>query len=140
MAKDFATVLGIGLILVGVFGFVIPDPLGMHLSALHSVVHIATGLVALWLGFWGSASAAKTFCIGFGAVYVLLGIAGFALGVAGAPSAGVPGPHDAHMLKLLPGMLELGAADHVIHVLLGALFLAGGVTTKSAPAAAPRTA
>jgi hypothetical protein len=140
MAKEMATVLGIGLVLVGMLGFVIPDLLGTHLSAVHSVVHIATGIVALWLGLWGSPSAAKAFCIAFGAVYVLLGIAGFALGAAGGPSIGVPGPHDAHMLKVLPGMLEFGSVDHIIHVLLGALFIIGGVTTKTAPAAAPRTA
>ena len=103
MAKDFATVLGIGLILIGMFCFAIPGLLGVS----HPVLHIAAGFVALWLGFWGSAATTKTFCIAFGAAYVLG---------------------------------ELGAAAHGIHMLLGALFIVGGVTTKTAPAATPRTA
>jgi hypothetical protein len=133
MANKIATILGIGFLLVGVLGFVVPDILGMHLSMVHSIVHLATGAVALWLGLKGSASAAKTFCVVFGAVYVLLGIAGFAFGTAGDPSAAVPGPHDAHMLKVLPGMLELGRVDHVVHIVLGALFVIGGLMTKVAP-------
>ncbi len=54
MAKKIATILGIGVLLVGILGFVVPDLLGTHLSMLHSVVHIATGIVALWLGLFGS--------------------------------------------------------------------------------------
>ena len=133
MANKIATILGIGFLLVGVLGFVVPDFLGTHLSMVHTIVHLATGAVALWLGLKGSASAAKTFCVIFGAVYVLLGIAGFALGATGEPSAGVPGPHDARMLKVLPGMLELGTVDHLIHIVLGALFIIGGLMTKVAP-------
>src|SRR5687768_606757 len=102
MANKIATILGIIFLLVGVLGFVVPAPFGMHLSMVHSIVHLATGAVALWLGLKGSASAAKTFCVIFGAVYMLLGIAGFAFGAAGDPSAGVPGRYDAHMLKVLP--------------------------------------
>jgi hypothetical protein len=37
-------------------------------------------------------------------------------------------------------MLELGTIDHLIHIVLGALFIIGGVATKVAPAPAPRTA
>ena len=72
MAKDFATVLGIGLILIGVFGFAVPGFLGVS----HPVVHIAAGFVALWLGFWGSAATAKRFCVAFGAAYVLFIVGG----------------------------------------------------------------
>lgn len=130
MAKTICTILGIGFLLVGVAGFVAPGLLGMHLSMAHDIVHIATGLVALWLGLKGSLSAARTFCIVFGAVYLLLGVAGFVAGGADSPSDGVPGPTDARMLKVLPGMLELGTMDHVVHILLGAIFLIGGLMTK----------
>ncbi len=132
MANKICTILGIVFLLVGVLGFVVPDLLGTHLSLVHSVVHLATGAVALWLGLKGSASAAKNFCIIFGAVYLLLGIAGFVAGKDADPSEGIPGPHDARMMKVLPGMLELGSMDHIIHVLLGAIFLIGGVMTKTA--------
>jgi Domain of unknown function (DUF4383) len=131
MAKKICTILGIGFLLVGVLGFVVPDVLGMHLSLVHSIVHIVTGAVALWLGLKGSAGAAKNFCIIFGAVYLLLGIAGFFAGHDADPSAGIPGPHDARLMKVLPGMFEVGTMDHIVHVLLGAVFLIGGLTTKA---------
>ncbi len=128
MAKTIATILGIGFLLVGVLGFVAPGSLGMHLSPAHNVVHLVTGAVSLFLGLKGSLSAAKTFCIVFGAVYLLLGVAGFVAGGEGEP--GVPGPSDARLLKVLPGVLEFGTSDHAVHILLGAIFLIGGLMTK----------
>lgn len=130
MAKTICTILGIGFLLAGVAGFVAPGLLGMHLTIVHDVVHIATGLVALWLGLRGSLSAARTFCIVFGAVYLLLGVAGFVAGGDGTPTEGVPGPADGRLLKVLPGMLELGTMDHIVHILLGGIFLIGGLATK----------
>ena len=129
MAKKVCLILGIGFLLVGVLGFIFPGVLGMHLSPAHNVVHIVTGAVALWLGLKGTLSAAKTFCIVFGLVYVLLGIAGFFAGIDSDP--GVPGPHDARMLKVIPGTLEFGTMDHSVHILLGGIFLFGGLATKT---------
>jgi hypothetical protein len=136
MANRVATILGIGFLLVGILGFVAPAVLGMHLSAAHNVVHLATGAVSLYLGLKGSPSAAKTFCVAFGAVYVLLGVAGFVAGGDGAP--GVPGPHDARLLKLVPGTLEFGTVDHIVHILLGAIYLIGGLMTRPVRAATAR--
>jgi hypothetical protein len=65
-----------------VIGFVAPNLLGAHLTPAHNVVHIVSGLIALYLGFAGTLSAAKTFCLVFGVVYLALGILGMALGVA----------------------------------------------------------
>jgi hypothetical protein len=128
MAKTIATILGIGFLLVGILGFVAPGAVGMHLSPAHNVVHLVTGAVSLFLGLKGSLSAAKTFCVVFGAVYLLLGVAGFVAGDEGEP--GVPGPTDARLLKVLPGVLEFGTSDHAVHILLGAIFLIGGLMTK----------
>jgi hypothetical protein len=136
MANRVATILGIGFLLVGVLGFVAPSVLGMHLSAAHNVVHLVTGAVSLWLGLKGSPSAAKTFCVAFGAVYVLLGVAGFVAGADAAP--GVPGPHDARLLKLIPGTLEFGTVDHIVHILLGAIYLIGGLMTRPVHVATSR--
>jgi Domain of unknown function (DUF4383) len=136
MANKICTVLGIVFLLVGVAGFVMPALLGAHLSMAHNVVHLVSGAVALWLGLKGTPSAAKTFCIVFGAVYLLLGVAGFVAGSQGDP--GVPGPADARLLKVIPGVLELGTMDHIIHVLLGAIFLIGGFATRTVAAAPVR--
>jgi hypothetical protein len=120
MAKTICTFLGVVFILVGLVGFAKHDLLGAHLSAAHNVVHLVSGAIALYLGLKGSLSAAKLFCIIFGAVYLLLGVCGFLLGT---------GPDK--MLAVAPGTLEFGTMDHIIHVALGVIFLIGGFITKS---------
>ena len=138
MAKTICTILGIGLLLVGLLGFVSGDFLGTHLSTTHSAVHLLTGAISLFLGLKGSLGAARMFCIVFGSVYALLGVGGFVLGAAASPSAGVPGPQVARLWRVIPGMLELGTMDHVIHILLGGIFLIGGVVTRSVAAVEAR--
>jgi hypothetical protein len=127
MANRIATILGIGFIVVGLLGFISHDLLGTHLSMTHNLVHLISGAVALYLGLKGTPSQARTFCLVFGAVYALLGVAGFLLGSSGSPSADVPGPSDDRLWKVIPGALELGTVDHVIHIVLGAIFLIGGL-------------
>ena len=115
MANRIATILGVVFLLVGVAGFFAPTLLGAHFSTVHNVIHLVSGAVALWIGLKGSPSAARTFCLVFGAVYLLLGIAGFAMGTIE-----------------LPG-LHLGTVDHAIHVVFGVLFLLGAFATKASP-------
>lgn len=127
MAKTIATFLGIVFLLVGVAGFVAPGLLGAHLSPAHNVIHLVSGAISLFLGLKGSLSAAKTFGIVFGLVYLLLGVAGFVAGT---------GPE--RMLTVLPGQLELGTMDHIIHVVFGLVYLVGGLATRSVPAVPAR--
>ena len=117
MAKIVCKILGVVFLLVGVCGFVKPDLLGAHLSPVHNVVHLVSGAIALYLGFAGTLSAAKAFCLVFGVVYLALGILGMGLG-GGEGRMWMIGP------------LHLGQADHGIHILLGVIFLAGGLFTK----------
>jgi hypothetical protein len=114
MAKTVAKLLGLVLLLVGILGFThLLDSLGAHLSPVHNCIHIVSGILAVYFGFAGSLSGAKSFCTIFGLIYLLLGIVGLALG-------------DLHI-----GPLMLGKVDHGIHLILGAIFLAGGLFTKS---------
>jgi len=131
MAKTICKLLGVVFLLVGVAGFVKPGLLGTHLSLVHNAVHILSGIVALYLGFSGSMAAARMFCLAFGGVYLLLGILGFVLGAEAAPTmAGMSGMgKDPNMWAVLPGQLELGRMDHIVHLLLGIVFLAGGLLT-----------
>lgn len=118
MAKTVCKLLGVVFVLVGIAGFFSPDLLGAHLDKYHNLVHIVSGIIALYFGFAGSLSGAKGFCLLFGVVYLALGILGmFVLGM-GADKMWVVGP------------LHLAKVDHMIHVLLGLLFLAGGLFTK----------
>ena len=119
MAKTVCKILGVVFLLVGVIGFVNAGLLGAHLTPAHNVVHIVSGIIALYFGFAGPLSGAKAFCLVFGIVYMALGILGMALGTA---------PDRTWMV----GPLHFGQADHGIHILLGVIFLAGGLFTKKA--------
>ena len=122
MAKTVCKLLGVVFILVGLIGFVSPGFLGTHLSLTHNLVHIISGAVALYFGFAGSLSGARMFCIVFGIVYLLLGVVGFLLG----------DPAHERMFEALASLgLHLGTMDHIVHILLGVVFLAGGFLTKA---------
>ena len=117
MAKTVCKILGVVFLLVGVAGFVDQRLLGAHLSPAHNAVHIVSGVIALYFGFAGTLSGAKTFSLVFGVIYLALGCLGFVLGA----------PPDRMWMV---GPLHFGQADHGIHALLGIIFLAGGLFTK----------
>ena len=119
MAKTVCKILGVVFLLVGLIGFVSPHLLNAHLTPAHNVVHIVSGALALYFGFAGTLSAAKTFSLAFGVVYLALGILGITLGTG-----------EDRMFMPLGAALPLGQADHGIHILLGVIFLAGGLFTK----------
>jgi len=113
MAKTVAKIMGVILLLVGVLGFThLLDSLGAHLSPVHNLVHIISGVISLYFGFAGSLGGAKSFCTIFGLVYLLLGLVGMVKG------------------DLMLGPLMLGKVDHGIHLIVGAAYLAGGLLTK----------
>jgi hypothetical protein len=120
MTKQIVTILGGILIVAGLVGFAAPGLMGMHLSPVHNVIHLVSGALALCFGLAGSFSAAKTFCTLFGLIYGLLGVLGFILAGPGGMWAIVP-------------QLTLGTMDHIIHVILGGLFLFAGFYQKTAP-------
>ena len=119
MANRIATILGVVFLLVGVLGFVAPTLLGAHLSLALNVIHLVSGAISLWLGLKGTPAGARTFCLVFGAVYLLLGIVGFAMGTG-----------DDRLFTVIPDQLVLGTMDHIIHIALGVVFLIGGLMTK----------
>ena len=123
MANRIATILGVLFLLVGLLGFVMPTLLGAHLTFAHNIIHLVSGAISLWLGLKGTPAGARTFCIVFGLVYLLLGVVGFLLGTG-----------DDRMLTVIPDQLMFGTMDHIIHVLLGAIYLIGGFATRTAPA------
>lgn len=133
MAKTIATLLGVLFILIGLIGFVAPGFLGAHLSMAHNLVHLISGAVSLYFGLKGTLASARLFCIVFGLVYGLLGVAGFLLGgetqhtIAGITHGGP----DSRLLSVIPGTLEFATMDHVIHLLLAVIYLIGGFMTKA---------
>lgn len=117
MAKTLCKILGVVLLIVGLAGFAMPNLLGLHLTPIHNIVHLLTAAIALYLGFAGSPEGAKTFCVVFGAIYLLLGILGFAAPGVVASIIRHPGPVSSGDLT----------PDNAVHLLLGIVFLAAGL-------------
>ena len=119
MAKTVCKILGLVFLLAGICGFVAPTLMGFHLTPAHNLVHILSGVVALYFGFAGSLAGARGFCLAFGIVYLGLGLLGMVMG-------------DPAMNRMWHvGPLDLAMPDHGLHLLLGAVFLAGGLFTKT---------
>lgn len=113
------------LVVVGLLGFAAPGFMGMHLSALHNIILLLSGLVSIYFGLMATPAAARTFCIVFGALYGVLGLVGF---VSGGQN---------YSLTIIPGSLVLGTMDHLVHLTLGAVFLSVGGVQKPATATPP---
>lgn len=95
-----------------------PHLLGFHLTLIHNVVHLATGALALYLGFAGSEGAVRTFSLVFGVVYLALGMLGFvAPGVVSA------------VLGHLPATAGELTPDNLFHAVVGVAFLVAGLTS-----------
>lgn len=126
MAKTICRILGVVFILVGLAGFALPNLLGMHLSPAHNLIHLVSGAVALYFGYAASYGAARNFCLVFGIIYLLLAVIGFV-----APTT---------LMNLLQArnVPDVGmnmTPDNIVHVVLGVLFLAGGLvrSTQTTP-------
>lgn len=115
----------LGAILVGIGLLVIVR--GGQVDPYHNLLHVATGAIALYVGFLGPSSGARAFCLGFGAAYLAFGALGLVLGDPLLDRQWQVGP------------MSLDTADHVFHVMLGLVFLASGVPTRR-DAPSPRVA
>jgi hypothetical protein len=119
MPQTYCKVLGVALLAVGVLGFAVPNLLGMHLTAVHNVVHLASGALALYFGSKGF-SAARGFCQAFGIVYLGLAVLGFV--APGLLSTILGHPMQMSARELMP--------DNIVHVVLGATSLAFGMVRE----------
>jgi hypothetical protein len=130
LAQVYVMALGAVLVLVGIVGFLVEPSFGVGDSAergtlilfdingWHNVVHLLSGIVGL--AMVGSAAKARLFAIGYGVVYVLVTILGFAVGDGGL------------QLTLIP----INTADNLLHL---AIALTGNAVGLASPAgAAPR--
>ena len=81
LAKTWATIAGAVLVLVGILGF-IPNPLVgsadgalLPTDTIHNIVHLATGLLALYIAYGLRGTALINGVIGFGFLYVVIFVA-----------------------------------------------------------------
>jgi hypothetical protein len=115
MAKSYAIVIGAVLTLVGILGFIRGQAgmtmMGMSLqfSLIHNVIHLATGLLGLALGFAGGGKHARAFAQVFGVIYTLVAVLGFA-----------------HAPGFVVSMLNLNTSYNMIHLVVGLLGLLAG--------------
>lgn len=123
--------IGMGIIfsILGIGGIVIPGLAGMHLSFLHNIIHLVSGVLALWSGYSDDIKRAYNYSIGFGFFYGILGLGGFFLGEPGFPGVGHM-EADNHLLRILPNALEFGSVDHVIHIIISGVFLVSAYIWK----------
>ena len=113
MARTVCRIVGLGLLAVGLAGFASPTMLGLHLTTIHDIIHLLTGLVALYVGFASTRTTARVFCLLFGGAYLLLALAGL---VAPGLVAAVLGHAPLSARELTP--------DNAVHAVLGAVLLA----------------
>lgn len=120
MAKKLAQVFGWILLVVGVVGFFWSPLLGIFtVGTWHNVVHIITGLLALWAASSGEA-AAKSYLKIFGVIYAVITLWGL------------------FSSSILFGLFMVNTADTVLHLIIALVFLYGGFSTASAMPSAPR--
>lgn len=81
MVRVVAVVFGILFLLAGILGFFPSfapnDMLGgyFHVNPAHNLIHLITGLIALWAGFGGMRASQMFFRV-FGVIYVLVAVLG----------------------------------------------------------------
>lgn len=80
-AKMWATLAGIVLVVVGLLGFIDNPLVGsaegalVPTDALHNIVHLATGAIALAIAFGTSGKQQVDAVLGFGILYVVIFVA-----------------------------------------------------------------
>ena len=106
-----ALVVGIAFTLVGIMGFFVSSSmavgnlLGFDVDLVHNLVHLLIGIAGLAAAFTGWS---RTYNQVVGVVYLLVGLAGLIY----------PALYFNHLLM---GLMHVNAADHVLHLVVGAV-------------------
>ena len=134
LAQVWSLTLGAVLVLVGLVGFLVEPSFAVGDSAQrgtlilfdingwHNVVHLLSGIVGLAMA--GTAARARLFSIGYGIVYVLVTILGFAVGDGG----------------LLLSIIPINTADNLLHLAVALTGIAVGLGSPAVTGATRRTA
>ena len=124
-AQLYALSFGAVLLVVGILGFIADasfdtgsdvngsDFIIFEVNGWHNIVHILSGL--LGLAVFRQPAAARAYALGFGAVYLVVTIWGFATGD--------------QVLWLIP----VDTADNILHLLIAVTGLAAGLSSRIEP-------
>ena len=122
-AQLYSLTFGAVLLLVGILGFFVEsnfdfgsntdgdDLIAFEVNGTHNLVHILSGLLGLAL--WRRRDTARLYALGFGAVYLLVTIIGFATGD--------------HVLGIIP----VNSADNVLHLLISLAGIGAGLASPT---------
>jgi hypothetical protein len=132
-AQVYALAIGGTLVVAGILGFFYNASFGtgdgtgrdavlgiLDVNGWHNVVHVASGAIGLALA--GRYDGSRAYALGFGAVYLVVTVLGFAAGDGD------------EIFNLIPVNTE----DNVLHLLIGIAGLGAGLVTPATPA--PSTA
>jgi hypothetical protein len=117
MLKTLSLTFGAVFLLIGLLGLVpaaTPDDklLGLFMvDGTHNVIHILSGILGLAAGST-SEKHSRLYLVGFGAVYALVTVIGFAQG------------------DTVLGLFHVNAADNFLHLVLAAGLLGSGLGVK----------
>jgi hypothetical protein len=125
LAQIYALVLGAVLVVVGIVGFLVEPSfavgddaqrgtlIAFDINGWHNVVHLLSGAVGLVMA--RTAANARLFSIGYGVVYVVVTILGFAVGDGG----------------LLLSIIPINTADNLLHLLIAVSGIAVGLASSA---------
>ncbi len=108
MAKVYAQVAGVVLLILGVIGFFVSSLLGAPTAAFHNLIHLVSGAWGAYAGFRGGLGGPKTFAQIFGVVYTIVGVVGF-LSSGILNSLGIPVSGVYNLIHLVIGLWGLYA-------------------------------
>lgn len=129
MAKAYIIVVGLILVISGLAGFIdnpiVGDPANdviLATDALHNIVHLATGLLGLWIGL-GMGDRVARGVIWFGWLYIVLFV----------------------VLLISPNLfgllsVDVNNADHFLHGALGVVSILVGLASRRATGPTPAPA
>lgn len=121
--------VGSFMIIIGLAGILNEEFMGLHLSAMHSLVLCASGSSAIWAATLEKTRKTYYVDLGLGIFFALNAIAGFMLGSPGVPGVGYEGA-DSLLLRIAPGFIELGLLDHLLHTFFSIFFFTGAFSWK----------
>jgi uncharacterized protein (UPF0333 family) len=123
-ARLYALVVGAALLFAGIVGFFYESEFTsqesvrdgvfgiLDVNGWHNVVHIATGVLGL-AAFAGGVHAARTYALGFGAVYIVVAIWGFIVGDGDS----------------ILGIIPVNTEDNILHSLIGLVGIGVGLAS-----------
>lgn len=126
MMKSITNTVGVLLCIVAIIGFLNNGAMGMNLNPMHDVLLLVAGAAALYFGIQGTEFDARNCCRVLGVVFALVGVIGIFSGGGMVTLHDLAGRHASHLIRLIPGHLEMGTADSVFNLIIGAVSLIAG--------------